>query len=309
VTLPETKIPILIDTDTNNELDDQHALAYAFFNNDVFDIKGITVNHTTKGSVEDDFEEAKRVMQLCHTWDTFPLLKGVNTGTYSELSSQLNQLNHEGHEAVNFIIAQAHAQQNDRLILAPIGKLTNIALALTKDPSIVDQVKIIWLGGNYDSQDGEDGEHNLMHDTTSYNAVITSGVDFSMVTVRYGKTTGTAAVAVHIDEIQETMPGLGPQSRPITGRHGGRFSTFGDYSVNLFNNTRGNTRALFDMVVFAVLKNPHWGESSVIPAPRLNGRAWSGNFNDHTITLIQNFDKEAIRQDFFESMQSPSLSK
>ena len=44
-----------------------------------------------------------------------------------------------------------------------------------------------------------------MHDTTSYNAVITSGVDFSMVTVRYGKITGTAAVAVHIDEIQEKM--------------------------------------------------------------------------------------------------------
>ena len=38
------KIRILIDTDTNNELDDQHALAYAFLNSEVFDLVGITVN-------------------------------------------------------------------------------------------------------------------------------------------------------------------------------------------------------------------------------------------------------------------------
>ena len=36
------KIPVIFDTDANNELDDQHALAYLLFNADVFDIKGIT---------------------------------------------------------------------------------------------------------------------------------------------------------------------------------------------------------------------------------------------------------------------------
>ena len=246
---------------------------------------------------------------MCLPICAFPLLRGVDTGTYPELSGQLKQARHEGYEAVDFIIAQAHAQQGEALILAPVGKLTNIALALAKDPTIIDKVKVIWLGGNYFGRDGEDGEHNLVHDTFAYNAVIETGVDFTMVTVRYGAATGTAAVAVHVDEIKGKMPGLGPQSDPITGRHGGSFTTFGDYSINLFTNYTSGTRPLFDMVVLAVLKNPEWGEASVIAAPRLNGGNWQGNFPDRTITLYENFNKEAILTDFFDSMQSPSLFK
>src|SRR4029453_2741022 len=36
----------LVDTDANNELDDQHALAYLLFNGRSFDVEGITVNAT-----------------------------------------------------------------------------------------------------------------------------------------------------------------------------------------------------------------------------------------------------------------------
>ena len=39
-----SRIPVIFDTDANNELDDQHALAYLIFNADFFNIIGITVN-------------------------------------------------------------------------------------------------------------------------------------------------------------------------------------------------------------------------------------------------------------------------
>ena len=42
------KLRVLVDTDANNELDDQHALAYLLFNGRSFDVEGITVN-TTRG--------------------------------------------------------------------------------------------------------------------------------------------------------------------------------------------------------------------------------------------------------------------
>ena len=38
------KTKILFDTDANNELDDQHALAYLLFNGQDFEVEGITVN-------------------------------------------------------------------------------------------------------------------------------------------------------------------------------------------------------------------------------------------------------------------------
>ena len=41
---------MIIDSDANNELDDQHAIAYALFNGDVFNVIGITVNDTRNGN-------------------------------------------------------------------------------------------------------------------------------------------------------------------------------------------------------------------------------------------------------------------
>ena len=38
------KIRIILDTDANNELDDQHAIAYMLFNDSIFDVEGITIN-------------------------------------------------------------------------------------------------------------------------------------------------------------------------------------------------------------------------------------------------------------------------
>ena len=60
---PETastsRIPVIIDSDANNELDDQHAIAYLLFNGDIFDVKGITVNRTDNGGdVRTHHEEA-----------------------------------------------------------------------------------------------------------------------------------------------------------------------------------------------------------------------------------------------------------
>ena len=50
---------------------------------------------------------------------------------------------------VNFIIETAKPKDDRRLVLLPVGKLTNIVLALKKDPSIAANVRIVWLGTNY----------------------------------------------------------------------------------------------------------------------------------------------------------------
>ena len=49
--------------------------------------------------------------------------------------------------AVDFIIKTCH-EQNEPIYLCPVGPLTNIALALQKDPSIKDKIKeIVFMGG------------------------------------------------------------------------------------------------------------------------------------------------------------------
>ncbi len=301
-TTPE-KVRLIIDTDANNELDDQYALMYVLHNADVFDLEGITVNRTYNGgSIDEHYAEAARVLTLAKRSEV-PLFKGAS-GTFAEIKSTLNEGDYDGKAAVDFIIERAHAEDSRQLVLAPIGKLTNIALALEKDPSIADKVKILWLGANWPWP----GEYNLVNDTTSVNPVVFSSAPFEMALVRYDKFSGTAAVTMHISEVNEFLPGLGPRiSEPIIGRHGGEFYTFGDYAIELFEKMGYENRALFDMAALALLKNPEWAEKVMIDAPRLDGESWGAAVHSNRqIAVWENFNTSLILKDFLETLEASS---
>ncbi|MEM9934919.1 MAG: nucleoside hydrolase, partial [Bacteroidota bacterium] len=196
------------------------------------------------------------------------------------------------------------AAPENPLLLLPVGKLTNIALALAKAPEIADRVRIVWLGANYP----EPGEYNLVNDIPSMNYILDMEVPFEMVMVRYGDPTGTDAVRVTPDEIMANMAGKGPQAaEEVEGRHGGTFTTFGDYSVSLFSgiDLYGDppARALFDMAAVAIVKDPTWAEAAKIPAPTYENESWTERpDNPRKILIWENFNKEAIMADFYESM-------
>ena len=299
----EKKLPIILDTDANNELDDQHALAYLFFNDETFDIKGITVNTTYNGGeIDQHYDEAKRIADLCDVSGKYPILKGAN-GNFDELKAQAQSETLDGKTAVDFIIEQAHKTKKEKLIVAAIGKLTNVALAIEKDPSIKEHIKLVWLGSNYP----EPGEYNQENDIPSLNYLLEQDLDFEIVTGRYGKKSGSDAVKVSLNEVLEKMVDMGPEVEPVMGRHGGSFTNFGDYSIELFSkiDLYGDppSRALFDLVALAVLKNSQWGEKRSIPAPTVVDEKWVDRpQNQKQITLWENFDRKAIINDFYESL-------
>lgn len=305
----DTRYPVILDSDANNELDDQHAIAYMLFNSDVFDIKGITVNRTRSGGeVDQHVAEANRVVQLCGMAGKTPVLTGAN-GNFPEIRTTLNEPVYDGAEAVDFIIEQARAQQEGKLILIPIGKLTNIALALEKAPDIASNIRIVWLGSNYPAP----GEYNQDNDTASMSYILQQDVPFEMVTVRYGKDSGSDAVRISQKDVEQYMKGKGPISaQGIEGRHGGTFTNFGDYAYDLFSHIELHgadySRALFDVVAVAVIKNPDWGEAGEIPCPRLVNNEWIEQpENPRKIMVWENFDSEGIVQDFYESMEHYQL--
>src|SRR5215211_4918959 len=136
------RLRVLLDTDANNELDDQHAIAYLLFNGRVFDVEGITVNRTRDGGdVTQHYAEAERVVRLAGLHGRIPLRIGAN-GSFHEIEGHLDRPDYDGAAAVRFIVERAHAADRRPLVLLPVGKLTNIALSLKKDPSIARKVRI-----------------------------------------------------------------------------------------------------------------------------------------------------------------------
>jgi purine nucleosidase len=300
------KIRVLLDTDANNELDDQHAIAYLLFNGDYFDVEGITVNKTIDGGdVEQHYKEAERVVKLCNLYNKIVIYKGAN-GTFDEIKQYVNEPDFDGIDAVNLIIERAHAKSDRKLVLFPIGKLTNIALALSKDPSIASKVRIVWLGSNYP----DPGEYNLDDDISAMQYILDAEVDFEIVMVRYDKPSGTDAVRALLSEIEEKMPGKGPTiAKPVPGRHGNEFTNFGDYSISLFRNIdeyHGDppSRALYDMAAVAIVKNPSWAIPTEISSPEYVNETWIDRpENSRKIIIWENFDKESIMHDFYSSME------
>ncbi|MEM7573693.1 MAG: nucleoside hydrolase [Bacteroidota bacterium] len=302
---PSRDIPVIFDTDANNEIDDQHALAYLLLNEATFNVLGITVNATRNGGqIEQHYEEAERVIQLCGHAPEELLYTGANAD-FNTIRSQTAQGSYDGQEAVEFIIATARQYDDHRLALVPVGKLTNIALALMLAPDIKDKVRIVWLGANYPGP----GEYNLDNDIPAMNYVLEQDVPFEMVTVRYSDGTGSAAVRVTPAEMQARMPGLGPRvATAVPGRNGGEFQHFGDYSISLFENLELHGtppgRSLFDVVALAIMKNPEWGKQYLLSSPTYVDGQWVDRpENERLITVWENFDKAAILDDFFNSLQ------
>lgn len=298
------KIRVVFDTDTNNELDDQHALAYLVFNQNVFSIEAITINTTSSGgNLEMQYAEAIRVLQLCNA-DTLPVVKGADQ-SFQQIRTTLDSVTFDGHAAVARIIQEAHEPATDKLVVLAVGKLTNVALAVAKDSSIVNRIRLVWLGSNYP----EPGEHNQNNDTVAMNYLLNKNIDFEMVTVRYGKTSGTSVVTITKEEVGKVMPGLGPRiQKPVTGRHGGEFYCFGDYSVNLFEHIEYHgdppARSLFDMAAVAIVKNPDWAQAHIQAAPLFVTGAWVERPNNpRQIKIWENFNRDAIVQDFIASLK------
>lgn len=301
----DPRIPVILDTDANNELDDQHALAYLLLNENVFDVAGITVNATRAGGpVENHRKEAQRVVDLVGWHDRVKVYSGAN-GTFPEIKGSFNRPGYDGEEAVEFIIRESMKEREAPLVVIPVGKLTNVALALAKKPEIAGRIRVVWLGSNYP----EPGEYNQDNDTAAMNFVLGTKVPFEMVTVRSGKQTGTAAVRAKRKDIYTRMPGMGPSvEMAVEGRHGGTFHCFGDYSVDLFRHIASLDeecyRSLFDLAAVAIVKEPSWAEAKSIPAPLLVNNRWTDRpWNKRTILVWENFHSASILEDLYATLE------
>ena len=294
------RIDVIFDTDANNEIDDQHAIAYLLLSDDVFNVLGLTTNTTYNGGkIELQSLEAKRVTRLVGKGD-MPVYDGAD-GPFEEILPKVKEKEFDGYAAVNFIIKQArkHSRKEPLTVIA-VGKLTNLALVLAKKPSIAKRIRLVWLGTNYP----EPGEYNFVNDIPAVNYILDSKVPFEITPVCGGTDIGTAFVKVSREYVHEYFTGIGPKVKePVEGRHGGMFSCFGDYSVDLFDNVPELVRSLFDMSAVAVVKNPDWATPRTVPAPTFVDEKWVERpDNERKIILWEHFNRDAIIADFVATL-------
>ncbi|MHA6513152.1 nucleoside hydrolase [Tessaracoccus sp. G1721] len=85
--------------------------------------------------------------------------------------------------AVDFIIDTVMAEEPGTVHLVPVGPLTNIALAMRKEPAIIDRVKsVVLMGGSYTRGNSTPAaEFNIYVDPEAAEAVFRGAWDVTMV--------------------------------------------------------------------------------------------------------------------------------
>ena len=180
----QARIPIILDTDIGDSIDDALALAFALQSPEL-DVRAVT---TVIDDVESKTRLAWKMLGMYNRRDVAlamgapePLLDP----TTSVASKEFEVLTRNDiipdaarKRAVDLIIETA-LQSRGKITIVAIGPMTNIALALKTDPRIKNKIeRIVIMGGSYLSSETE---YNVKRDRTAAEIVFQSGVPITAV--------------------------------------------------------------------------------------------------------------------------------
>lgn len=157
---------IIIDTDLTNEIDD-------YFTLEPYD--PFWHNYDFNWVMDKNIEAAREIVNI--------LSKNPNLIYAGSRDFFQNTNKNEEIAAVNKIIEIA---VNEKILILALGCLTNIALAIEKEPSIAKNITLYWLGGksnNYKIKFAQNNhiEFNLRHDIKAAQKVFDLVPDITMI--------------------------------------------------------------------------------------------------------------------------------
>lgn len=104
----------------------------------------------------------------------------------------------EENQAVNKIIEIA--LKNNKTYILATGAITNVTLAIKKEPKIIDKIEVIWLGGN--ELDYKDNlEYNFRQDVDAVRIVFESKVKLTIIPCK----DVVSALRININTLKENI--------------------------------------------------------------------------------------------------------
>lgn len=272
---------IILDTDLYNEIDDQIALAYVLKSKDALNLEAVTIAPFTKGeyntktSIDKSYEVAKKIFKMCNEQNNEIIFKGA-TEYFTNDSNQTN-------EAVNKIIQIA--KKNDKTYILSIGCITNIALAIKKEPSIINKIEVIWLGTNFLFMKNND--FNFRQDVEAVRYVLDNKVNITIIPtypVSYGLMISKYELESRIKNANELC----------------------NYFCEIFTDDYGTKqvrRVIWDISTVAYMINREWFETMEISCPRIKeDTSFKLTKFRHKIKFVQRLNSNKIYDDLFSKI-------
>lgn len=278
------KINVILDTDTYNECDDQFALAYLLKSQERFNIEAITVapyHHDNNISIIEGNEKSyNEIIKICK-YLNFDTTNKAYKGSEDYLQNNYNETT----KAVEKIIEIA--LKNEKTYILSIGAITNIAIAILKEPKIIDRIEIIWLGGNSLLQNKND-EFNFRQDIKAVKTIFESNAKLTIIPCK----NVASNLITSIYELEHFLKGKNELCDYLCQR----FYNDGVHGIQ-------ERRVIWDISVIAYMLNKSWFMSEEISCPRIReDSSYELTNNNHKITMINYIDVNKVYTDLFNKL-------
>ena len=279
------KINLILDTDTYNECDDQFALSYLIKSKNVFNIEAITVapySHKARNvSVKDGQELSyNEILKICN-WLNFETNNRVFNGSMDYIQNGYDETN----DAVNKIIEIA--LKNNKTYILGIGAITNIALAIKKEPKIVKKIEIIWLGGN-ELGYNDNLEYNFRQDVEAVKIVFESKVKLTILPCK----NIISELRIDINTLKKYLENKSELCNYLIER----FYNDGYHGIQ-------ESRVIWDISVIAYMINKKWFKTKQISCPNVReNTSYEVTNNKHNITFVTKLNRNKIYEDLFNKL-------
>jgi inosine-uridine nucleoside N-ribohydrolase len=277
------KIRVIIDTDAACEADDPFAIVQALLSPKLI-VKGIAAEHfAVQGSMDRSYDEICTILDAMDM--KVPVLKGQN-GPMSQ--------DKEISEAVSFIIEEAKKDDKKPLFILCQGAITNVAVAISHAPEIMERMTIIWIG-THGTAYGEPPfrEFNAGNDIEAANLILRENTKLWLVP-SYVYTT----VNIGIAEIERRIAPCGK-----IGRH--LYENLIEYNNSEGAGwTQGESWSLGDSPAIALAINPGCGRYEIAPAPSVMDDTASKECPENRkIRIYKDVDSRYILEDLIAKLE------
>jgi purine nucleosidase len=285
---PKAKVRMVLDTDTYNEIDDQFALVYAYLSPERIQLEAVYAapyfnNRSTSAGdgMEKSYQEILRLLNLLgKSPDGFAF-----RGSDSYLADVTKPIRSEA--ALDLVKKALASSPENPLYVVPVGCITNIASAILIEPKIIENIVVVWLGGN-DLNWPHQKEFNLMQDVKAAQVVLNSGVPLVIMPCQ--------PVVSHF---HTTIPEL---ELYLRGKN-----KLSDYLLNMTIEYSGKrdtwSKVIWDVTAVGWVVNPAWMPTNLVHSPILTDQVtYSTDQSRHFIRMATSVNRDALFRDLFRKI-------
>ena len=273
--LGQNKVPVILDADTGNEVDDLYAVTRALMEPG-WQLLALNAVHwqTSHWAIPNTMENSHRLNGVLKGY----LKSDVKTlrGGAMRMYDWGDQAQHSA--AAYEIIKQAKALPEDKkLTVIALGALTNVASAIYISPEITPRLKLYWLGSTYDFEHEIFGttDFNCVMDIQALHIILKSKVEMHIMPV-----STAAKMTFDFDETQQQLKDIHP---------------LGDFLVDRWYNHLDESRyerIIWDLALVEAILHPGLATEVIIKT--------SKDYGNRTLYIYKDIQSDKMRNEFFE---------